>query len=100
MVGIPIGIASSSVALKFYVVTEGIKKCKSIIKKKRKKHDRIVLLSKIKLNTKGVLISKALINPEVGHDEFASMNNLLRKYNDMKEAIKNPKSSKSENLKT
>ena len=35
---------------------------KSIIKKKRKKHDQIVSLAKTKLNTIKVLISKALIH--------------------------------------
>ena len=35
---------------------------KSIIKKKKKKHDEIVLPGKAKLNTIKVLISKSLIN--------------------------------------
>ena len=39
--GIPIGIASSTIGLKISVITTGIKK--SIIKKKKKKHDKIVL---------------------------------------------------------
>ena len=39
-----------------------IKKYKSIIKKKKKKHDKIVLLVKYKLNSIEVLISKALID--------------------------------------
>ena len=36
LVGIPVGIASLAVALKFCVITAGIKKYKSIIKKKEK----------------------------------------------------------------
>ena len=43
------------------VITAGIKKYKSIMKKKKKKQDKIVLLEKAKLNTVEVLISKALI---------------------------------------
>ena len=39
LVGIPIGIASSTIGLKICVITAEIKKYKSIIKKKRKKHD-------------------------------------------------------------
>ena len=50
----------------------GIKKYKSIIKKKRKKHDKKVLSGKDKSNTIEVLISKALINSYISHDEFAS----------------------------
>ena len=42
-------------------ITVGIKKYKSIIKKKKKKYDKIVLLAKTKLNRVEVLISKALI---------------------------------------
>ena len=43
-VGIPVGITSSAVWIKNCAVTAGTKKYKSIIKKKRKKHDKIVLL--------------------------------------------------------
>ena len=42
---IPIGITSSEVGLKLCAVTEGIKNYDSIIKKK-KKHQEIVLLAK------------------------------------------------------
>ena len=52
-------IASSAVALKICGIPAGIKKYKSIIKKKRKKHDHSVLLAKTMLNTIEVLISKA-----------------------------------------
>ena len=41
LIGIPIGITSSKIGLKIYIITVGIKKCKSIIKKKKKKHDKI-----------------------------------------------------------
>ena len=47
LVGIPIGITSSATGLKVRVITAGIKKYKSIIKKKKKNHDKIVLLAKI-----------------------------------------------------
>ena len=47
-----------------------IKKYKSIINKKKKKHDKIVLLTKSKLNIIEVLISKFLIDSVIGHDEF------------------------------
>ena len=44
LVAIPIGIRSSAIGLKICAVTAGIKKYKSIIKKKKKNHDKIVLL--------------------------------------------------------
>ena len=62
LVGIPIGIARSTIGLKICVITAGIKKYKSIIKKKKKKHNKIILLAKSKLNSIEVLISKALID--------------------------------------
>ena len=67
----------------------GIKKHKSIIKKKRKKHDKIVLLAKSKLNNIEVLISKVLIDSNISHYEFVLINNVLKEFYDMKEQIKN-----------
>ena len=85
LVGIPGGIASSAVTIQIYVITAGIKKYKSIIKKKKKKHDKRVLLAKTKLNTIVVLISKALVDFNISHDEFVSVNDSLKEYYDMKE---------------
>ena len=48
---IPIGIASSAVGVKINPITAGIKKYKSIAKKKRKRHNQMVLLAKTKLNS-------------------------------------------------
>ena len=93
LVGLPIGTASSAVALKICAITAGIKKYKSIIKKKRKKHDKIVLLVKTKLKTIQVLISRALIDSYISHDEFVSQNNILKEYDYMKKAIKTLKTS-------
>ena len=59
-------------------MTAGIKQCKSIIKKKKKKHD---------LNSITVLVSNALIDLSISHNEFLLINNFLKKYNDMKEKI-------------
>ena len=91
LVGFPIRITSSAIGLKICVITAGIKKYKSIIKKKKKKHDKIMLLEKSKLNRIEALISKALIDSVISHDEFASINNVLKEYNEMKEDIKSLK---------
>ena len=45
--------------------------------------------SKSKLNSIEVLISKALMNSNISHNEFVLINNILKKYDDMKEEIKN-----------
>ena len=57
--------------------------------KKKKKHDKIPLLRKDKLNTTEVLISKVFIDSYICHNKFVSVNNVLREYNEMKEEIKN-----------
>ena len=77
-----IGIKSSAIGLKIYAITAGIKKYKSIIKKKKKKHDKIVLVAKYRLNTIEVLISEALIDSNNSNDEFVLINNALEKFYD------------------
>ena len=89
--GIPIGIMSSAIGLKICAITAGIKTYKSIIKKKEKKQDKIVSLAKSKLNRIEVLISKSLIDSNISHDQFLSINNVLKEYEEMKEELKNLK---------
>ena len=69
LVGIPKGITNSAVGLKICAITTGIKSYKSIIKKKKRKHDKIVLLEKSKINSIEVLISEALIDWNVSRDK-------------------------------
>ena len=88
LVGITKGITSSAIGLKICAITAAIKKYKSIIKKKKKKHDKIVFLAKSKLNRIEILISKALIDSVISHDEFVLINNMSKEYNKMKEEIK------------
>ena len=76
VVGIPIEITRFAIGLKICAITPAIKKYKSIIKKKKKNHDKIVLLAKSKLNSIKVLISKALIDSAISHDEFVLQNNI------------------------
>ena len=70
LIGIPIGIVSSAIELQIFAIAAGIKKYKSTIKKKTKKHNKIVLLTKYKLNSTEVLISKAIIVLVFSNDEF------------------------------
>ena len=86
-------VASCAVGLNICAITAEIKKYRSITKKKKKKHDKIVLLGKSKLNSIEIQISKALIDWYISHDEFVSVNNVLREYNKMKEETENPETS-------
>ena len=91
LIGIPRGIMSSAIGLKICAITAGIKRYKSIIKKNKKKHDKIVLLAKSKLNSIKVLISKDLIDSVISHDEIVLINNVRKEYDKMKEEMKNLK---------
>ena len=91
MFGIPIRITSSAIGLKILAITAGIKMYKSIVKKKKKNHYKTVLLAKSKLNSIEVLISRALIDLNIRHDEFVSITIVLKEYNDIKEEMENLK---------
>ena len=67
--GASVGIAGASFILLFYLTTGVTKKLLSITRNKKKKHDKIVMLSKSKLNSFETLVSQALIDMEVSHEE-------------------------------
>ena len=74
--------------LKIRAITAEIKKYQSVIKKKKKKHDEIVLLAKSNLNSVEVLISKALIDSVISHDDSALIDNELKEYKKWKKKPK------------
>ena len=49
------------------------------------------MLAKFKLNIIEVLISKSLVDSNIGHDGFVLINNVLKEYEEMKEEITNLK---------
>ena len=62
-----------------------------MIKKKKRNHDKIVLLGKSRLNSIEVSISATLISSNIIHDEFVLINSMLKEYGNMKEEIKDLK---------
>ena len=50
-----------------------VKKLLDIRRKKRKKHDKILMLAKSKLNSIDTLISQALIDMDISHKEFVTI---------------------------
>ena len=85
LVGISVGITSSAIGLKICVIHAGTLKYNSIIKKKNKTHDNMVLLEKPQLNRIELLIPKALIDLNISCDEVVLINNGLKEFYDMKE---------------
>ena len=74
IVGIPVGIAGASLTLIFTVTTGVVKKLLNITRKKKKKHNKIIALARSKLNIIETLISQALTDFEISHEEFSKIN--------------------------
>ena len=68
IVGAPVGIASASLTLFFSLTTGIVKKLLNITRNKKKKHDKILMLAKSKLNSIETLISQALIGMDISHE--------------------------------
>ena len=86
-VGAPVGIASASFTLIFSLTTGIIKKLLSITRNKKKKHNKILMLAKSKLNSTELLISQALIDMEISHKEFVTILKEKDKYEKMKDNL-------------
>ena len=75
VIGIPAARASASFTLVFSLTTGIIKKLVKVTKKKEKKHNKIVMLAKSKLNSIETLMSQALIDMDISHEEFKTIAN-------------------------
>ena len=84
----PEGIASASFTLIFSLTTGIVKKLLNITRNKKKKHDKILMLAKSKLNSIETLISQPLIDMEIRHEEFIAIFKKKDKYEKMKENLK------------
>ena len=87
-VGAPVGIASISFTLIFSLTTGKLKKLLSITRNKKKKHYKILMLAKDKLNSIETLISLALIDLEISQEEFVAIFKEKDKYEKMKENVR------------
>ena len=72
----------------FSLTTEIFKKLLSTTRNKKKKHDKIFMLAKSKLNNIETLISQALIDMEISHEEYISILKEKNKYEKMKENLR------------
>ena len=85
----PVGIASASLTLIFPLTTGIVKKLLNITRNKKKKHDKILMLAKSKLNSIETLVSQALIDMEISHEEFITILKEKDKCEKMKENLRN-----------
>ena len=88
IIGAPVGIASASLTL-FFSLTTGIVKKLLNITRNKKKHDKILMLAKSKLNSIETLGSQALIDMEISHEEFIAIFTEKGKFEKMKENVRN-----------
>ena len=88
-IGPPAGIASASFTLIFSLTTGIVKKLLNITRKKKKKHDEIFMLAKSKLNSIDTLISQALLDMDISHEEFIIILKEKDRYEMMKENLRN-----------
>ena len=89
IVGVPVGIASASFTLIFSIAKGIIKILLKTTRNKKKKHDNILMLAKSKLNSTEILVSKALNDMDISHEEFTIILNEKDKYDRMKYKIIN-----------
>ena len=73
VVGAPVRIASASFTLIFSLTSGIIKKLLSITRNTKKKHNKILMLAKSKLNSTETLIFQAMIDMETSPEEFVAI---------------------------
>ena len=88
VVGTPAGIAGSSLTLIFTVGTGISKSLLKLTKKRKKKHNKIIVLAKSKLNMIDTLLSSALNDSEISHEEFTNIINEANIYENIKKNSK------------
>ena len=95
VVGTPAGIPGSSLTLIFTIGTGISKSLLKVTKKRKKKHNKIIALAKNKLNTIDTLLSSALNDSEISHEEFSNIITEENIYKNIKKNIKELKAEQS-----
>ena len=75
VIGAPVGIISASFSLAFSISTGIIKKLLKTTRNKKKKHNKIIMLARSKLNSIESKTSEALMNNEISHEDFKTIIN-------------------------
>ena len=88
VVGIPVGIAGSSLTLIFTIGTGINKSLLRVTKKRKKKHNKLIALAKSKLNVIDTLLSTALTDSQISHEEVTNIITKKNIYENIKENIK------------
>ena len=89
VVGTPVGIVGSSLTLIFTIGTGISKSLLKVTKKRKKKHNEIIVSAKSKLSDIETLLSSGLDDSKISHEEFISIITEKNIYENIKENIKN-----------
>ena len=100
VVGITAGITGASLTLVFTIGTDISKSLLKLTKKRKKKHNEIIVLAKNKLNTIDALLSSALNDSEISHEEFTNIISEANIYENIKENVKELTTESSEKEKS
>ena len=96
VIGAPAGIIGASCGFTFSITSGFVKRFLKTIRNKKKKHNKIVMLARSKLNSIESKISKALIDNEISHEDFETIINEEKKYRELKESIRMMNSHRSD----
>ena len=88
VLGLPVGIAGSSLTLIFTIGTGTNKWLLRVTKKRKKKHNKIIALAKSKLNMIDTLLSSVLNDSKINHEEFTNVITEKNIYENIKQNIK------------
>ena len=95
--GSPARITGESCGLTFFsIISRFVKTFLKAIKNEKKKHNKIVTLARIKLNSRESKISKALMDNEISNEDFETIINKEKKYRELKESIRMMDSQRSD----
>ena len=88
VIGAPAGIIGASCGFTFSITSGFIKRFLNTIRTKKKKHNKIAMLARSKLNSIENKISKALMDNEISHEDFEAIINEEKKHRELKESIR------------
>ena len=98
VIGLPVGIGNASFTLIFSLTTGIIKKLLNITRNKKKKHDKILMLAKSKFNSIETLISQALIDMDISHEEFFTILKEKDRYEMMKDNLRDKNENEKQEI--
>ena len=96
VIGVPAGIIGACCSFTFSITSGFVKRFLKTIRNKKKKHNKIVMPARYKLNSIENKISKALMDNETSHEDLETIIKEEKKYRELKENIRIIDSNRSD----